>query len=305
MPCLKSWLHRATTSSAFFSAPPARTTSAATSSGSSSSSPTPLSSPRADRYQHHVPSERERVRGGNRIRFTGSDKDLGVRRGEFGTIERIGEAQDLIVRTDAGKRVEIAPSTARQFEQGYVVSDLKGMSPDRVLVSEEITTRLGPFSEGYQAISCASQDVVIYTPHSAKLYEHPQRQTQGEKNEQSSQAEQSKGSSLTEMPGQWFKDYKAALSLDEEIKPVPLSGSLLDRAKTLALDSEPARVKRIVDALTPGESESTSENGIGPSQAPAQDISRRTLDPATPSKTEEVRPAIKEPVFDRSLGLGL
>ena len=114
---------------------------------------------------------------GDRIRFTGSDKDLGVRRGEFGTIERIGEAQDLIVRTDAGKRVEIAPSTPRQFEQGYVVSDLKGMSPDRVLVSE-----------AYQAVSRVSEDAAIYTPHPEKLYEHLQREPQGEKNEQSNQA---------------------------------------------------------------------------------------------------------------------
>ncbi len=71
----------------------------------------------------------------SRIRFTGSDKGLGVRRNDFGTIERIGETNDLTVRTDAGKRIEIAPSTPRQFEQGYVASDLKGMSPDRVLVS--------------------------------------------------------------------------------------------------------------------------------------------------------------------------
>ncbi len=87
---------------------------------------------------------------GDRIRFTDSDKDLGVRRNDFGTIERIGEANDLIVRTDAGKRIEIAPSTPRQFEQGYVVSDLKGMSPDCVLVSEEHSERLGPFSDVYK-----------------------------------------------------------------------------------------------------------------------------------------------------------
>jgi len=108
---------------------------------------------------------------GDRIRFTGTDRDLGVRRNEFGSIERIGEANDLIVRTDAGKRIEIAPSTPAQFEQGYVVSDLKGLSPDRVLVSEEHTERLGPFSDVYKAVSRASQDVAIYTPNQTALYD--------------------------------------------------------------------------------------------------------------------------------------
>ncbi len=90
---------------------------------------------------------------------------------------RIGEANDLIVRTDAGKRIEIAPSTPRQFEQGYVVSGLNGMSPDRVLVSEEHTERLGPFSDVFKAVSRASQDVAIYTPNQTALYDPQSRAT--------------------------------------------------------------------------------------------------------------------------------
>ena len=220
------------------------------------------------------------------------------------------------MRTDAGKRIEIAPSTPLQFEQGYVVPDLKGISPDRVLVSEEYTERLGPFSDTYQAISRASQDVAIYTPHPARLHEHAQGHSQEETNERSSGTANGKGSSLTETPGQWLKDYKAALSLDDEIEPVPLSGSLLNRPKTLALDSEPTRVKRVLNALTPNEPDSSRDHGLtqqpvaSPTSAPAEAYDKKSADLPLPSqtevgKTEKTDPPNKQPVFDRSLGIGL
>ena len=62
---------------------------------------------------------------GDRIRFVGPDKELGIRRLDFGAIEKLVEANDLMVRMDNGKRVEIEPTRLRQLEHGYAVTEIK------------------------------------------------------------------------------------------------------------------------------------------------------------------------------------
>ena len=66
------------------------------------------------------PEERD-LAVGDRIRFTASDKDNGVRLGSFATVERIGEDNSLTVRTDAGKAVELDEDKARHIDYGYTV----------------------------------------------------------------------------------------------------------------------------------------------------------------------------------------
>ncbi len=108
---------------------------------------------------------------GDRVRFVGPDKELGVRRLEFGTIEKIGAANDLIVRMDTGKRVEIEPTRLRQIEHGYVVPEIKGFVPDRVLASLAEPSLLHRSSDTYAALSRASHDLAIYTVDQRSMYD--------------------------------------------------------------------------------------------------------------------------------------
>ena len=108
---------------------------------------------------------------GDRIRFVGADKELGVRRLDFGTIEKIGEANDLIVRMDTGKRVEIEPTRLRQIEHGYVVPEIKGFVPDRVLASLAEPSLVHRSSDTYAALSRATQDLAIYTVDQRSMYD--------------------------------------------------------------------------------------------------------------------------------------
>jgi len=113
----------------------------------------------------------DRFAEGDRIRFVGPDKELGIRRLDFGTIEKIGEAKDLTVRLDNGKRVEIEPTRLRQFEHGYVVREVKGFVPDRVLAGLAEPSLLHRSSDSYAALSRASQDVAIYTVDQRSMYD--------------------------------------------------------------------------------------------------------------------------------------
>jgi len=108
---------------------------------------------------------------GDRIRFVGPDKELGIRRLDFGTIEKVGEAKDLIVRMDTGKRVEIEPTRLRQFEHGYVVPEIKGFMPDRVLASLAAPSLLHRSSDSYAALSRASRDLAIFTVDQRCMYD--------------------------------------------------------------------------------------------------------------------------------------
>ena len=108
---------------------------------------------------------------GDRIRFVGPDKELGIRRLDFGTVERIGEASDLLIRMDTGKRVEIEPTRLRQIEHGYVVSEIKGFVPDRVLASLAEPSLLHRSSDSYAALSRASHDLAIYTVDQRSMYD--------------------------------------------------------------------------------------------------------------------------------------
>ena len=72
---------------------------------------------------------------------------------------------------DNGKRVEIEPTRLRQFEHGYVVPEIKGFMPDRVLASLAEPSLLHRSSDSYAALSRASQDLAIYTVDQRSMYD--------------------------------------------------------------------------------------------------------------------------------------
>lgn len=67
------------------------------------------------------------------------------------------EPNDLILRVDTGKRVEIEPTRLRQVEHGFVVPEITGFAPDRVLASLAQPTLLHRSSDTYAALARASQ----------------------------------------------------------------------------------------------------------------------------------------------------
>lgn len=72
---------------------------------------------------------------------------------------------------DNGKRVEIEPTRLKQFEHGYVVQDIRGFVPDRVLASFAEPSLMHRSSDSYASLSRASQDVAIYTVDLRSMYD--------------------------------------------------------------------------------------------------------------------------------------
>jgi hypothetical protein len=102
---------------------------------------------------------REKLRelaAGERIQFTSVMNEYGIRNRDLATVERIAEDNSLTVRLDNGKIVELNADQARHMEYGYAVANVKGVSADRVILTEAAMPDLA-------ALSQASRDVAVYT----------------------------------------------------------------------------------------------------------------------------------------------
>ena len=106
--------------------------------------------------------ERREIASGERIQFTATDKELGVRARDFGTVEKVADNNALTVRTDKGQTVELDPARARHIEYGYVVDGSRAVAADRVLLLVDTSPQLTKDSPLYNALSRASQDAAIY-----------------------------------------------------------------------------------------------------------------------------------------------
>ena len=95
---------------------------------------------------------------GDRIRFTASDREHGVRRNDFATVERIGQDHSVIARLDNGKTVSLNPDQARHIEYGYTVEGGQRVSADRVLATGEALD-----SKALAGIPAHARDVSLHT----------------------------------------------------------------------------------------------------------------------------------------------
>jgi conjugative relaxase-like TrwC/TraI family protein len=113
---------------------------------------------------------------GDRIQFTGNNRELAVSNRDMGTIERI-ESNQISVKIDGTKvrTITFDATQMRHFDHGYAVTShsSQGLTADRVLVNmdtnvhpELINTRFA-----YVSVSRASEDVRIYTNDVAVLSE--------------------------------------------------------------------------------------------------------------------------------------
>ncbi len=79
--------------------------------------------------------ETREIAQGERIRFTGCDKAIGVRPGDLGTVTRIGQDHSMTVKLDSGKIAEVSSERSRYVDYGYAIEGLKNLRAERVIAT--------------------------------------------------------------------------------------------------------------------------------------------------------------------------
>jgi conjugative relaxase-like TrwC/TraI family protein len=115
--------------------------------------------------------EQRDVAIGERIRFADSDRDAGIRSGDFATVVRVGVDNALYLRLDNGKSVELDYEAARHIEYGYAVETAQRVSADRVLVTGD-APELAQQREALTRLSMHTRDLGLYTSDSRELAVH-------------------------------------------------------------------------------------------------------------------------------------
>ena len=92
---------------------------------------------------------------GERIRLTSALSEHGRNR-DFATVERIAGDNSLSIRLDNGKTIELNADQARHIEYGYAVANARGVSADRVILTEAAMPDVA-------ALSHAARDIAVYT----------------------------------------------------------------------------------------------------------------------------------------------
>jgi conjugative relaxase-like TrwC/TraI family protein len=109
----------------------------------------------------YSPEERELAEG-ERIQFTRSEWDQGIRVGNLATIEQIHEYGGLSVKVDSGASLQLTPEQAQHVEYGYAIESTKRLAVDRVILSgeaEQITAQREALSE----LPANLHELTVYT----------------------------------------------------------------------------------------------------------------------------------------------
>ena len=121
--------------------------------------------------------ENRELAEGDRVQFTRSTWDHGIRVGNLATIARIQEDGGLSVKADSGASLQLTPEQAQHVEYGYAIESTKGLTVDRVILSgeaEQITSQRDALadlpaklhelsvytSDGYQTLQTPAPDLV-------------------------------------------------------------------------------------------------------------------------------------------------
>ncbi len=113
--------------------------------------------------QSHVFREEMRdISEGERIRLTASAREFQLHKGDFATVERIGEDRSLTVRSDQGKSVALSEEQSHNIEYGYAADRMPPRGVDRVIVSGE-TQQLATMHKDFARLSGQTRDLAIYT----------------------------------------------------------------------------------------------------------------------------------------------
>jgi ATP-dependent exoDNAse (exonuclease V) alpha subunit len=110
---------------------------------------------------------------GDRLQFTAPDKSIGVANRELGTIEQISDENNLAIRLENGRMVEVNSLENRHFDHGYAVTShsAQGLTADRVLINVDTTAHPDLVNSrfAYVSVSRASLDAEIYTNNATEL----------------------------------------------------------------------------------------------------------------------------------------
>ena len=100
--------------------------------------------------------ESRELADGERIQLTSGLSEHCIRNRDFATVERIAGNKALSIRLDNGKVLDLNSDQARHIDYGYAVANAKGVSADRVILTEAAMPDLA-------ALSHATRDVAVYT----------------------------------------------------------------------------------------------------------------------------------------------
>ena len=109
----------------------------------------------------YSPEERELAEG-ERIQFTRSEWDQGIRVGNLATIEHIHDDGGLSVIIDSGASLQLTPEQAQHVEYGYAIESTKRLAVDRVILSgeaEQITAQ----REALSQLPAKLHELTVYT----------------------------------------------------------------------------------------------------------------------------------------------
>jgi ATP-dependent exoDNAse (exonuclease V) alpha subunit len=108
---------------------------------------------------------------GDKIAFTKNDKDLNVRNGQSGRIEKI-EGNKIIAKMENGQTREVDAEKYRHINHAYAVTSYKaqGQTIDKVMVHHNTADKGGRHGdrETYVNVTRAREDVVVYTQDADK-----------------------------------------------------------------------------------------------------------------------------------------
>jgi len=107
-------------------------------------------------------SEDREFAEGERIQFTRSESDQGIRVGNLATIGHIHEDGGLSVKVDSGSSLQLTPEQAQHVEYGYAIESTKRLAVDRIILSgeaEQITAQREALSQPPTKL----HDLTVYT----------------------------------------------------------------------------------------------------------------------------------------------
>jgi conjugative relaxase-like TrwC/TraI family protein len=117
-------------------------------------------------FQSHVFREEMRdISEGERIRFTATAQEFGLRKGDFATVERISEDRSMTVRSDQGKSVALSEEHARHIDYGYATHRMPQRGVERVIVSGD-AAQLAQMQKDFTRLSSQTRDLTLYTSDS-------------------------------------------------------------------------------------------------------------------------------------------
>jgi conjugative relaxase-like TrwC/TraI family protein len=109
----------------------------------------------------YSPEERELAEG-ERIQFTRSEWDQGIRIGNLATVEHIHEDGGLSVKVDSGISLQLTPEQAQHVAYGYAIESTKRLAVDRVILTGE-ADQITAQREALSQLPTNLHELVVYT----------------------------------------------------------------------------------------------------------------------------------------------